>query len=246
MSRELKYKEWLLNAPKIHYSRLQQFVPLEYLGEAQAAAPAGVQYTHYGNATEQVYAKFGMPFPLYDYQKAWVDAFADKPAAGMYLEVGAGKTGAATVAALYHRLKHGGHTIVLMPPVLIRQWYEWLHTVEGAGSVLMYKGTPPVRSKLDLDHDFVLMSLDIFKRDFRRIYDFFYDRNVTLIVDEAVSVKNPATQNHKCVWAFQNLDTRALDMPQRKKSAAMPKPAKPQEDGNAVSRLKALLKEKFS
>lgn len=127
-----------------------------------------------------------MPFTLYDYQEAWVNAFADCGAAEMYFQVGAGKTLAATVAALYHRLHHPGHTVVLMPPILLRQWDKWLKSIKGVDSVLMYRGTPAERAKLDLNADFVLMSMDIFKRDFDQIYDFFVDRNATLIVDEAV------------------------------------------------------------
>lgn len=194
-----------------------------------------------------MYQHYGFPFPPYDYQKAWVDAFAETEAAGMYLEVGLGKTQTATMAALYHRIQNPGHTLILMPPILIRQWDKWLRSIKGINSVLMYKGTPSERAAMNLDAEFVLMSLDIFKRDFDRLYDFFENRNVTLIVDEAVSVKNPATQNHKCVLAFHKRDKGIVDGKSRRKRPT-PKPvsqAQVKADTSAVDKLKALLKDRY-
>ena len=242
-------------APKIHFSETQLFLPDELqattvnaiydaikstgIREAQALNAPTVYRFH--NASEQVYQKYGIPYPLYGYQSAWVDAFANTDAAGMYFEVGAGKTATATVAALFHRLHHPGHTLVVMPPILIPQWYKWLTSIEGINSVLMYRGTPAQREALSLDAEFVLMSMDIFKRDFDYIYTFFEHKNATLIVDEAVCVKNPSTQNHKCVWAFQNLDCRKL--PRRPKTASQSgQPARRKMDSAALADLNQKLK----
>lgn len=222
------------NKPKIHFSKKQQFIPKhihEHLMLNQVQTELGLQ-TEYvnqftsdcGNAVEDVYKQYGLPYPLYDYQVAWVNAFADKDVSGMYFEVGAGKTSTATVAALYHQLQdkklnpnHKRHTIVLMPPILILQWYNWLNSIKGVGEVLMYRGTPKARQNMDLSADWVLMSMDIFKRDFERIYEFYEDKDCTVIIDEAVCIKNPNTTNHKCVWAFQNLDRKHLDPSKPKK-----------------------------
>lgn len=238
--------EWDKIKPKIHYAPNVEYLPANLLTEADSArrsekSPLAIPFS---SASDDVYANYGMPFPLYGYQEAWVNAFADCEAAGMYFQVGAGKTLAATTAALYHRLRHPGHTVVLMPPILLRQWDKWLKSIKGINSVLMYRGTPAERAKLDLNADFVLMSMDIFKRDFDRIYDFFLDRNATLIIDEAVSVKNPATQNHKCVWAFHNRDRSRL-----KQSVSKPrqdKPATVKADASAVDKLKDILRSRYS
>ena len=238
--------EWDKIKPKIHYAPNVEYLPANLLTEADKVrepekSPLAVPFS---NASDDVYANYGMPFPLYDYQEAWVNAFADCGAAGMYFQVGAGKTLAATVAALYHRLHHPGHTVVLMPPILLRQWDKWLKSIKGINSVLMYRGTPADRAKLDLNADFILMSMDIFKRDFDRIYNFFLDRNATLIIDEAVSVKNPATQNHKCVWAFHNRDRSRL-----KQAASKPRqdnPARVKADASAIDKLKDILRSRYS
>lgn len=236
--------EWTKSKPKIHYSPKQDFVPENLLDTIRNEKPdADVQPL--GDFTEQVYARYGMPFKLYDYQEAWVNAFADKPAAGMYFTVGLGKTGTATVTALYHRIKYGGHCLILMPPILLRQWDRWLRSIDGIQTVTVYRGTPAQRKHLDLDAQFILMSIDIFKRDFDRLYEFYKDRNATLIVDEAVSVKNPATMNHKCVWAFHNLDRTFVDRANLRRSDSGKPKQKRQLEESSVSRLKALLKGKL-
>lgn len=81
---------------------------------------------------------------------------------------------------------------------------------------------------MDLDVDVLLVSMDIFKNDFQRLYDFYYPRHTTLIVDEAVSVKNPDTMNHRCVWAWHNQDlTRYNITVKRKADAKLKRKGKP-------------------
>lgn len=234
-------------APKIHFSPDQVFLPKDLYYKVQEYWDGkSIRPLTYTNAADLVYQHYKLPYPLYSYQSAWVNAFADQNASAMYFEVGVGKTATATVAALYNQLIHKSQTIILMPPILIRQWYEWLTTIEGAGKVLMYRGTPKEREKLDLTAEFILMSMEIFKRDFDRLYSYFETRNVTLIVDEAVSVKNPATQNHKCVWAFHNLDTRSISTVKRLKRQVKTEFSQVKKvDADAVSKLKAKLKDKY-
>lgn len=236
--------EWTTSKPKIRYSPKQDFVPENLLEAVQAENP-DKDVQPFGNFTEQVYAQYGFPFKLYDYQEAWVNAFADKPASGMYFTVGLGKTAAATATALYHQIHYGGHCLILMPPILLRQWDKWLRSIDGIHTVTVYRGTPAQRKHLDLDAQFVLMSIDIFKRDFDRLYEFYKDRNATLIVDEAVSVKNPATMSHKCVWAFHNLDRTFVDRANLRHSDSTKPKQKRQIEESSVSRLKALLKGKL-
>ena len=133
-----------------------------------------------------------------------VETLAHLPRAGLYAEVGTGKTLMATMIALIKRKRHGNKTIVLMPPILLEQWKRWLDSLYGGITSLVYRGTPKQRLKLSFDFDFVLMSIQIFKADYERIFKAYSDRPVTLVVDEAVSIKNPGSQNHKAVREFIN------------------------------------------
>ena len=248
MAKKIKeLEDYRKTAPKVHFSPTQQFLPTELHHAVMAADSENISTVPFIDASEVVYEHYELPYPMYEYQRVWVDAFAEQEAAAMYMEVGLGKTLTATVAALYHRILYPGHTLILMPPILIRQWYDWLNKIGGVESVVMYKGTPKERERLNLDAQFVLMSMDIFKRDFERLYNFYLDKNVTLIVDEAVCVKNPSTQNHKCVWAFHNKDLSKLGL-RRKTKNVSPKPAvqeRKSKDAEAVSKLKDFLNTKF-
>ena len=110
----------------------------------------------------------------------------------------------ATAIALWKRQQGENQTMVLMPPILVRQWKNWIDSLNGPITALMYKGTPAARQKLDLNHDFLLMSIQIFKKDYERLLEWFANRPVTLIVDEAVSIKNPGSANYKAVRDFIN------------------------------------------
>lgn len=96
--------EWEAGKPKTHFSPLQRFYPANLLSEAPEHGVVVAQgrlkalepelrgeNIALGNVVDEVYSRYKMPFPLYGYQWAWVNAFADTPAAGMYYEVGAGK-----------------------------------------------------------------------------------------------------------------------------------------------------------
>lgn len=133
---------------------------------------------------------------------AWINAFANVKAAGMYFEVGAGKSLTGIATSLYHRLQGFETTIILMPPILLHQWAADLNRIPEINRVQIYAGTCKERNKISLDVDYLLMSIDIFKNDFKRIFDFFYDKKVTLIIDEATSIKNINTGNYKAVKAF--------------------------------------------
>lgn len=131
------------------------------------------------------------------------------------------------VMALYHRIDNPGHIMVVMPPILLTQWARFFRSIPEINRVLVYRGTPAERRAMNLDADVILLSMDIFKNDFERLYDFYLERNVTLIVDEAVSVKNTDTMNHKCVWAFHNKNlTRYHSTVKRKAETKLKKAGK--------------------
>lgn len=191
-----------------------------------------------------------MPFPLYPYQSAWVNAFADKPAAGMYFEVGTGKSLTALAASLYHKLQGYETTIILMPPILLSQWEETIKLVPEIKSVQIYAGTPDERSRISLDVDYLLMSIGIFKLDFQRIFDFFLNRKVSLIIDEATSIKNITSGNYKAVKAFLTGQS-ALFLDHNikvggKRYTRAQKQAQKQDSTESINTLQQLLKDKYS
>lgn len=215
----MNLNQWLSQPqPKVHFSPKQLFVPRQYLSEAESNTQADVRVIGFDNIVAKVNQHYTLPFQPYDYQARTINALADQNAVGLWAEVGAGKTLTGTVMALYHRIQHSGCILVVMPPILLRQWQRFFQSIPEINSVLVYRGTPKQRQAMDLDVDVLLVSMDIFKNDFMRLYDFFYTRAVTLIVDEAVSVKNPNTMNHKCVWAFQNQDLSKYQHSLKKKT----------------------------
>jgi hypothetical protein len=89
-----------------------------------------------------------------------------------------------------------------MPPILQLGWLRWLQKIPGVTAVL-YRGTPKERAQIQLTgFDFVIMSLPIFKQDYERIVKDFAGQRVGLIVDEATSIKNSGSANHKKVRDF--------------------------------------------
>ena len=212
-------QEYMANLPKIHFQPGLFLAPKEILKDLTLEQyPVGTREVRpMQDNLDVVNQHYTLPFQPYDYQKAAIDALAHESTAGLWLEVGAGKTVVGTYMALYHRTQNAGTIIVVMPPILITQWAKFFSTIPEIKTITTYRGTPKQREKLPLDVDVLLVSMDIFKNDFRRLYDFYYDKNVTLIVDEAISVKNPTTTNHLCVWAFQNQDLTQYEKAQQRK-----------------------------
>jgi len=113
-----------------------------------------------------------------------------------------GKTYCSTIGALYNKITLGHAVVVIMPPILVRQWGRWLRSIKPALSVTEYRGTPAERKKLDLSADFVLVGVQIFKKDFDRFCAEYRDRGVTVIVDEATMLSNINSDNHSKVFDF--------------------------------------------
>lgn len=154
-----------------------------------------------------VLSKYEMPFPLWDLQIEAINNLATLPRSGWYAEVGTGKTVMSTITALYKKqmqpeLKTA--TVVIMPPILLTGWRRWLEKIKPKVSIVVYKGSPAERKQINLQADFVLMSINIFKNDIDYLTKFFasnYD-NVIVVVDEATSIKNVTSENHKKVRDF--------------------------------------------
>lgn len=153
---------------------------------------------------ELVLQHYGLPFKLEPRQEATVNKLAPLQRIGLYDEVGTGKTVMSTVSAMYKHIMARNVTIVLMPPVLIAQWKLWLtQKCVGVGKVVAYRGTPEERKQISFDGaEYVLMSIQIFKKDYEYLSHVFEHLPVTGIVDEATAIKNPGSDNYKKVRDF--------------------------------------------
>lgn len=152
---------------------------------------------------EIVKAHYTLPFELYPKQQDTTNELAPLPKAAYYLDMGTGKTCTSTASALFKRIMHGNVTIVVMPPILINTWRRWLARISPALKITVYRGTPKERKAIRLDGEFILVSMVVFKNDFERIHKALHGRPLTIIVDEATSVKNVGTDNHKRIFELQ-------------------------------------------
>jgi SNF2 family DNA or RNA helicase len=147
---------------------------------------------------ELVTAKYGFPFKARPLQIEPIDRLAPLSRSGWWAEVGTGKTYMSTVVALYkNEIGETDQWFVLVPPILIPQWHKWLTKKVTGTSAVMYRGTPKQRKELPLNADFIIMSMQVFKNDFDYLSKMFEHRKVGGLVDEATSIKNVKSQNHK-------------------------------------------------
>jgi len=154
-----------------------------------------------------VYENFNFPFNPRPFQREAIDELGWLDRVGLYLDCGLGKTSVATTIALLKKL-HGvaETTVVLMPPILDRTWRTFLAKVTHKDGrplkVVSYRGTPKQRQDIELKGDFILMSMQIFKRDFDRIDAELGHKRVQVILDEATAIKSCGSQNHKLFRDF--------------------------------------------
>lgn len=145
---------------------------------------------------------FQLPFNLYPFQQEVVNELAPRQAAGYWMDTGTGKTATSTVAGLFKLIMGADVVIVTMPPILITGWNRWLCRIRPELKITLYRGTPKQRAEMKLDGQFILMSQQIFKRDYERLEREFRKKRIIMIVDEATSVKNVETDNYKMVRDF--------------------------------------------
>lgn len=121
---------------------------------------------------------------------------------GQWLDMGTGKTLCASMIGLYHIGQYGHRVVVVMPPLLVPQWGRWLRSITPSPSVTEYTGTPAQRAKLNLNVDFVLVGVQIFKRDVERFQVDYAGTNYTVFIDEATLVCNVGSANHQVIYDF--------------------------------------------
>lgn len=157
------------------------------------AASTGIHTT-----IEELLAKHPLPptpmgdkFTLRDWQIEDILKLISWTRTGVFLPVGAGKTVIASLVALAYNTEY---VVVILPPILIRQWVKWINAIGNSGGAVAYKGSKKQRENIDLmGNRWWIMSNGIFKNDFQKLYKKIMNHSVTLIVDEAQSIKNSGT-----------------------------------------------------
>lgn len=143
-----------------------------------------------------------LPISLYEFQQLWVNVLAVYGRWGLFFDVGTGKTFSSLVIALARmKLSWTKRVVVVVPPVLIPNWSRTIAKFPGVSQVC-YVGTPKKREQIKLDADFIIVGVQIFKKDNARLFDELADPRTLLIVDEAQMLKNPASENYKTVRNF--------------------------------------------
>lgn len=99
--------------------------------------------------------------------------------------------------------------LIIVPPVLMDNWSRTVAKIPGATHV-MYRGTPAQRKNIDLSVLFIIVGIQIFKRDYAHIVKSMMGRTVFGIVDEAQMLKNPTTDNFKKVRDFFSTEQLCL------------------------------------
>lgn len=123
---------------------------------------------------------------------------------GHYEEPGCGKTLMSTYSALFKQvINPGTKVIVTMPPILLNSWNRWLTSIGGIGKVVVYRGTPPERARLEIeDASWILMSIQIFKRDIHYLERKLAGASLVGIADEGSFLKNTDSDNFKLTRDF--------------------------------------------
>jgi hypothetical protein len=141
---------------------------------------------------EVINKAFIFPFPPYDFQRRALNKTPSFDKLLLPLKVGRGKTAMATWRVLFDSLAFDVEKgIFIVPAPLVVQWCRWLKTIKHidgtALNVLSYQGTPTARAKMDLKKaDLIVMSRQIFVKDFRRIgKEFTASSNIHVVYDES-------------------------------------------------------------
>jgi SNF2 family DNA or RNA helicase len=148
---------------------------------------------------EQLRENFEFPFEPQDFQVEAVDEIVSRDCSLLKFEVGLGKTFCSTLAALKYSLEDGIEQIlVLCPPVLLDQWYEFLMQIKGIPSICLYRGTPKERRLMELEESVILVSYNIFrgKQDYSKFVKLGKTSKLCVIADE-LSLKNLQSQTYR-------------------------------------------------
>lgn len=138
--------------------------------------------------------RLNLPFTLAPLQLIDAKELVQYDRVGLFWDVGVGKTVESTVLA---KAWNNDTTLVVVPPILIAQWREWLQQVDPTSRVKVYYG--PKRSAADMEGEWVITSHSIFRNDFPKLQAHFLRKSHTLIVDEAQGLKDVRSKLYRCV-----------------------------------------------
>jgi len=153
-------------------------------------------------ATDRAMAAFGFPQDPRQYQRDEVNRMgeSDPHLNGLYWEVAVGKTFGAALLMCNLRVLGGHTTILLVPPIILGQWRDYLTRIKGL-KVQVYDGTPAQRVKFVWDPNTAVFLMT--HRFFTLYYDIIMDalerRPLNVVVDEAQNLKNPSSLLYKGV-----------------------------------------------
>lgn len=160
------------------------------------------------NIYQDLEGEFKLPFEPYDYQHTALNEAAEFDKLLLHLKVGRGKTAMATWLGLYHSLNNGVEKMLfLVPATLVIQWARWLRSVQFIDGdpldVLTYKGTPKQRAEMNFDHDCIVMSHQIFVKDYkvRIARELSKDPNIFVTYDES---QNGLRKVGNKIWRYFN------------------------------------------
>jgi hypothetical protein len=129
---------------------------------------------------------FTFPYVPHQYQRATVSEATRRECVLLTSKIGEGKSIMSIMLALYHSINSGvEQVLILCPSVIIDQWEEFVNSVKGIDSCLVFRGTPTQRKAMDLYKEpVVIMSYNIFRSDFDRIFKWSLKRKLSVIGDE--------------------------------------------------------------
>lgn len=142
--------------------------------------------------------KYPLPFTLLDSQEEDISRLLTMPKALMDLPVGYGKTVIATYTALGHECDR---ILILVPPILIKQWARWLKAIPSAGEVLGYEGSIKNRKEFQIqNYRWLVASYVVYKNDETRLVQWLVaGNNPAIIVDECQNLKNSSSKLYRAV-----------------------------------------------
>lgn len=144
----------------------------------------------------------GFPVDLYPFQQDAVNDLAPLPRSALYFDPGCGKTYTSLAMAQYKLIRsHCDTVLVIVPPVLLINWARNIGRIPGATHVV-YAGTPVQRKRINLNVNYIIVGVQIFKKDFAHITASLCNKAVFGIVDEAQMLKNVTSDNYKRVSEF--------------------------------------------
>jgi SNF2 family DNA or RNA helicase len=125
----------------------------------------------------------------YDYQIDDMNFLLNMKKGALLHEPGVGKTFGALLALSYVLETEGGTAVVVMPPMLLKTWYDKIYEYfDTSLKTLLYSGTVKQRENYDFgNYDIILVSFQILSRDYKRFKSI--PKLTSLTVDESKYIK---------------------------------------------------------